>query len=180
MHRDTHALLQFNLERLDILALFPDNDTGTRTEYRNPRILGGALDDDATDRSVFQTLLQEFADFQVLVQHGREVRVTRVPLRRPVASDRQPESSRMNFLAHRDSLVADRHSDVTGLLFDLVAATFGTRRRSLERCRFVDCDYLDLQLVNVSAVIVFSIGDCGFKNLLDNDRALFGAEGEDI
>ena len=99
--RHTHAALQFRLQQLDVLALLANHHTWTRTENRDARILGRTLDDDATNRSIFEFLLQELANADVFFQHAREIGVVRVPTRTPITGDGQTEASRMYFLTHR-------------------------------------------------------------------------------
>jgi hypothetical protein len=99
--RNAHAALQFRLQQLDILALLTDDHTRTRAINCDARVFRRTLDNDATNRSVLQLLLQVFTNTDVFLQHRREIVVVRVPTRRPIAADGQTEASRMNFLSHR-------------------------------------------------------------------------------
>ena len=58
-------------------------------------------------------------------------------------------------------------------LADAIAAAFGARGEALERGALFDVDGLDLQFVDVSAIVVFCIGDCRFQNLLDDASSFF-------
>ena len=100
MHRNTEHLLQRRFQRLDVFALLADHDTRTRGVDRDARILGGALDHDAADRSVAQLLAQEFADFEVLKQHAREGRPGGEPARAPVTRDGKTEAGGIDLLTH--------------------------------------------------------------------------------
>ncbi len=82
----------------------------------------------------------------------------------------------MYLLSHRDSLVADSHEYVTGLFRDTIATAFCTCGEALEDCSLLDVDGRDFQLVDIRAIIVLGVRDCGLQNLLDDDSALFRAE----
>jgi len=60
-------------------------------------------------------------------------------------------------------------------LADLVAAAFGAGRKAAQRCTLFDEDGLHLQLVDISTVIVFSIGNGRFENLFDDSGGFFSA-----
>src|SRR6267142_1168405 len=96
-----HDAAQLGLERLDLLALLADHHARPRREDGDARVLGGALDQHAADRGVRQLLLEEVAHLDVLGQHRREVAAVRVPLRAPVAVDREPEADRIDLLTHK-------------------------------------------------------------------------------
>src|SRR5574343_58495 len=76
--------------------------------------------------------------------------------------------------------VTDRHVDVTGGLADAVATTLGAGRETLERGALLDVDGLDLQFVDVGAVIVFGVGDGGEQSLLDDTGSFFLRERQDV
>src|SRR5512139_3696193 len=54
--------------------------------------------------------------------------------------------------------VADDDVDVAGLLMDRVAAALGARGEAAQAGRLVDADRLDLELVDVGAVVVLGVG----------------------
>src|SRR5690606_9415245 len=61
------------------------------------------------------------------------------------------------------------HSDVAGALEDAGTAAFRPRHETLQGRTFIYHDGLDLQLVDVSALIVFGVGDCRLHDLLDQE-----------
>ena len=63
---------------------------------------------------------------------------------------------------------------------DAVATAFGAGGETLERGALLDVDGFHLQLVDVGAVVVFSVGDGGLENLLDDARSFFLREGQDV
>src|SRR5574343_1465762 len=65
----------------------------------------------------------------------------------------------MNFLSHGFSLVTNGQIDMAGRLADPIATTLGARRKALEHHALFDVDHFDLEFVDISAVIVFSVGD---------------------
>jgi hypothetical protein len=83
----------------------------------------------------------------------------------------------MDFLSHSvlSLLVANGQVHVARGLDDAVAAAFGARGEALQRGALLDVDGLDLQLVDVGAVVVFGVGDGGFQDLLDDSRSFFSA-----
>src|SRR5690606_22338717 len=143
-------------------------------------ILGWTLDDDATDRSVFQLLLQISTYLQIFAEHRRKVAVTSIPARTPVTRNRKTETGWMYLLSHRDSLVTDSHVNVTGLFRDTITTTLGTRSEALEDRALFDIDRFHEQFVDIGTVVVLGIGDSGFEHLLDNRSAFFRAELQNV
>ena len=76
--------------------------------------------------------------------------------------------------------VADGHVDVARALADAIAAALGARTKALQRGTLLDVDRLDLQLVDVGAVVVLGIGDRRLERLLDDAGGLARREGEDV
>src|SRR5574343_1752269 len=75
--------------------------------------------------------------------------------------------------------VADGHVHVARGLADAVAATLGTRGEALEGGTLFDVDGLDLQFVDVGAIVVLGVRDCGLQHLLDDDGGLLLGEVQD-
>src|SRR5438105_3577017 len=177
-----HHLAQVRAQRLDVLALLADDNTGARAVDRDPRVLRWTLDRDLGHRCVRELLAQIGADLDVLVEGRREVLAVRVPLRGPVAIHREAESGRMDLLSHElpSLAVADGQMDVAGLLQDHVAATFGAGREAAQVRRLVDVHRLDFELVNIRTVVVLRVGDRRLEHALDDLRALFRAEAEHV
>jgi len=65
-------------------------------------------------------------------------------------------------------------------LADAVATAFGAGGETLERGALFDVDGFHLQLVDVSTVVVFGIGDGRFQNFLDDARSFFLREVQDV
>src|SRR5260221_14192488 len=99
----------------------------------------------------------------------------------------------MNFLSHEGVLflcllgrcflllfVPDRHENMAGSLGDTVAAALGARLKTLQRGGLLDKNGLDLQLIDVRAVVVLGIGDRRFQHFLDDVRSLLRTEGEQV
>src|SRR5438046_1455185 len=179
-HFRAHHLAQARAQRLDVLALLADDDTRPRAMDGDARVFRRPLDRDLADGGVRELLAKIVADLDVFVQRRREVFSVGVPLRSPVAIDRETKAGRIDFLSHVSSLfaVADGDVDVAGLLEDDVAAPLGARGEAPQVCRLVDADSSHLELVDVSAFVVFRIGNRRLEDLLDDLRALLGAEGE--
>src|SRR3954470_12712170 len=77
-------------------------------------------------------------------------------------------------------LVADGDVDVRGRLADAVAAPLGARREALQRRALLDVDRLDLELVDVGAVVVLGVGDRRLERLLDDPGGALLREVEDV
>ena len=69
---------------------------------------------------------------------------------------------------------------MAGRLADAVAAALGASGKTLERGALLNEDGLDLQFVDVSAVVVLSVGDSGLQNLLDDHSSFFLREFENV
>src|SRR5690606_26303593 len=78
------------------------------------------------------------------------------------------------------SSVANRHVDVTRGFADPVAAAFGAGREALERGALLDVDGLDLQLVDIGAIVVLGIRDGRLQRLLDDAGSLLLRERQDV
>src|SRR3546814_19217115 len=70
-------------------------------------------------------------------------------------------------MTHEVVPLADDDGDVAGALEDAGAATLGARHEALQRRTFVDHDGLDLQLVDVRALVVLCVGDRRLHDLAD-------------
>src|SRR3989338_3195074 len=86
----------------------------------------------------------------------------------------------MNFLSHNLPLAPDADCNVASLLFDAIATTFGARHEALQRRRLVNVNGCYLQLIDVSAIVVFGIRNRRLKSFLDNPGTLFRTECQDI
>src|SRR6185312_3266082 len=76
--------------------------------------------------------------------------------------------------------VANRHVHMARGFSDLVAAALGARGKAPQRGALLDIDGLDLQLVDVGAVVVFRVGDRGLQHLFDDDSGFFLGEFQNV
>ena len=60
------------------------------------------------------------------------------------------------------------------------AATFCGGAKTLHHRALVDTDGGHFQLIDIGTFVVFGVRDCRFQYTLNNLRALFWAEGQDI
>ena len=93
------ALLDFLLQLVDFRPLAADDDAGARCVDVDLQAVDGALGLDLRDAGVREALLQALAQRQILVQQLRVIAV-RVPSRPPRLVEPEPESERVNLLAH--------------------------------------------------------------------------------
>src|SRR5690606_13939255 len=84
---------------LDVGALLADYDAGTGAVDRHARLLRRTLDDDSADARLSQSLAQEIADLDVLVQQAGIV-LAGEPARVPGPVDAQTQADRIDFLTH--------------------------------------------------------------------------------
>src|SRR5439155_17316824 len=97
-------LLDLLLQLVDFRALAADDDAGPRGVDVDLQLVGCALGFDLRHAGVREALLQRLAQRQILVQQLRVVAI-RVPPRPPRLVEPEPESERMNLLAHSISFV---------------------------------------------------------------------------
>src|SRR3954464_1703274 len=76
--------------------------------------------------------------------------------------------------------VSDGHVHVARGLADAVAAALGARGETLQGRALLDVDGLDLQLVDVGAVVVLGVRDRGLQHFLDDDGGLLLGEFQDV
>src|SRR3989338_327574 len=86
----------------------------------------------------------------------------------------------MNFLSHNLPLAPDADCNVTSLLFDAIATTFGARHEALQRRRIVNVNGCYFQLIDISAIVMLGIDNRRLKRLFDNPGTLLRAEGQDV
>src|SRR6056297_652853 len=152
--RNAQQIGQLAPQPFDILALLADHDARPSRVDRDLRLLGRALDMDATDRGLRQLLGDVLACRQIAVEVVGELLALRVPARTPILGDAEPDSGWMYLLTHNCSLLL-RHGDrdVAGPLQNPRVPALGPRTPALERRPFVDHDPGDLELVDIGAVV---------------------------
>src|SRR5262249_14796049 len=92
-------LLDLLLQLVDLGPLAPDDDAGPRGVDVDLQLVRRALGLDLRDARMRKALLETLAQRQILVQQLRVVLV-RVPRRPPRLVEPEPESERVNLLAH--------------------------------------------------------------------------------
>src|SRR6202795_1924545 len=92
-----HALAQL----VDIGALLADHDAGTRRMDRHPALLVRTLDHDPGDGRLLQFLVQDLADFDILVQQLAVFVLAGEPTGIPRPVDTETQSDWINLLPHR-------------------------------------------------------------------------------
>src|SRR5262249_11019167 len=93
------ALLDFLLQLVDFSTLAADDDAGARRVDVDLQLVRGALGLDLRHACVREPLLERRTQIEILVQQLRVVAV-RVPPPSPRLVESEPESKRMNLLAH--------------------------------------------------------------------------------
>src|SRR5262249_30988483 len=93
------ALLDFLLQLVDFRALAADDDARPRRVDVDLQAVDGALGLDLGAAGLCEALLQTLAQRQTLMQQLRVISV-RVPARPPRLVESEPESERVNLLAH--------------------------------------------------------------------------------
>src|SRR6185503_7877549 len=86
---------------VDIGALLADHDAGTRRVDRHPALLVRTLDHDPGHCGLFEFLVQDFADLDVLMQKLAVFVLAGKPTGIPGPVDAQTQSDRIDFLTHR-------------------------------------------------------------------------------
>src|SRR5262245_14186584 len=167
-------LAELALQLLDLGALLADHDARPRRIDVDLRLVGGALDLHLGDAGVVQPFLEELAQLEVLVQQIAII-AAREPLRVAAFDDAEAEAPRMYFLSHRDllsSALVDHHDDMRGALAQLGGAPVRARQEPFRRRPFVDADAFDVELVDIDALRVLSIGDRRLERLREHRRRL--------
>ncbi|AAN82519.1 Hypothetical protein c4081 [Escherichia coli CFT073] len=83
-------------------------------------------------------------------------------------------------LVSRVSAIGHNHSDVAGALQDAICTTFCTRHNALHARAFVYENFRNFQIVNVSAIVVFSVSNGRFQNFLDQYSRFLVGVGQNI
>ena len=99
VHFPFGALLHVLLQLVDLRALAPDDDAGTRGVNADDQFVGGALDFDRADPRALQLFFQLLAELHVFVKQVGVILV-RIPPRLVRLVIAEPESVRMRLLSH--------------------------------------------------------------------------------
>src|SRR5258705_97755 len=89
---------------IDIGALLADHDPGTRRMDRHAALLVRTLDHDPGDRRLLQFLVQDLADFDILVQQLAVFVLAGEPTGIPRPVDAETKSDWIDLLTHRSLL----------------------------------------------------------------------------
>src|SRR6056297_4000690 len=164
-------------QALDILTLLADYDTRTRRIDRDLRLLGRTLDVNAADCGLRKLLLYETPGCEIAVQVVGEILSLGIPACAPVLGDSESDSGWMYLVTHNFSLLLRyRDRDVAGPLQDPGVPALGACTTTLERRPFIDHDHTDLQLVDISALVVLGVRHGTEQHLAYDMRTLLGAE----
>src|SRR5450432_627224 len=165
---------------VDVGTLFADHNAGTRRVDRHAALLVRTLDHDPGDGRLLQFLVQDLADFDILVQQLAVFVLAGEPTRIPRPVDAETQSDWIDFLTHRSllrRLGASLGFDLTNNDRQLREwAKYTARTATAARCETLHHDAVaDMrlshdQLVDVEVVIVLGVGDRRFQALLDVDR----------
>src|SRR6202008_1250328 len=98
-HIAVGALLQLNLELLDLGALAADDDARTRGADDDPQLVARTLDLDRANAGGLQLVLELLLELDVFDKELVIVAL-REPARAPRLVDTDPKSVRMDFLSH--------------------------------------------------------------------------------
>src|SRR6266849_3926494 len=86
---------------VDVGALLADHDAGTRRVDRHAALLVRTLDHDPGDGRLLELLVQDLADFHILVQQLAVFVLAGEPTRIPGPVDAEPQSDWIDLLTHR-------------------------------------------------------------------------------
>src|ERR1700688_649116 len=163
---------------VDVGALLADHDAGTRRVDRHPALLVRTFDHDLGDRRLLQFLVQDLADFDILVQQLGVFVLAGEPtgIPRPVDAETQPDW--IDLLTHRSlPRLLSARLDLTNhdrqlreWFKDTARAATAARCETLHDDAVADMRLGDDQIVDIEVVIVLGVGDRRFQALLDVDR----------
>src|SRR6202140_839995 len=163
---------------VDVGALLADHDAGTRGVDRHPALLVRTLDHDSGDRRLLELLVQDLADFDILVQQLAVFVLAGEPtgIPRPVDAKTQPDW--IDLLTHRSlprrlsaRLDLTNHDRQLREWFkDTARAATAARGETLHDDAVADMRFRDDQIVDIEIMIVLGVGNRRFKALLDVDR----------
>jgi hypothetical protein len=150
--------------------------------YHYARILCRTLYMDAADRRMTELPADKISHRNVGIQIVRVLTTLRIPSRRPILDNAEPNSNRIYFLAHFVSspLVGHGQRDVTGTLRDSVRPAASPRSESAHRRSLIDMNEADVELIDVNALVVFGICNCGLQYLLQHRRGLGFGERQNL
>src|SRR6202051_4845616 len=165
---------------VDVGALLADHDTGTRRVDRHAALLVRTLGHDPGDGRLLELLVQDLADFDILVQQLAVFVLAGEPARIPGPVDAEPQSDWIDLLTHRilpRALSARLGFDLTNNDRQLREWFVDTpRTATAARCETLHHDAIaemrlgDDQIVDIEIMVVFGIGYRRFQALLDVDR----------
>src|SRR6202042_1184980 len=165
---------------VDVGALLADHDAGTRGVDCHAALLVRTLDHNPGDGRLLELLVQDLADFDILVQQLAVFVLAGEPtgIPRPVDAETQPDW--IDLLTHRilpRALSARLGLDLTNNDRQLREWFKNTARMATAaRCETLHHDAVDDmslgddQIVDIEIMVVFGIRDRRFQALLDVDR----------
>src|SRR6202166_336070 len=163
---------------VDVGGPLADHDAGTRRMDRHPALLVRTLDHDPGDGRLLQFLVQDLADFDILVQQLPVFVLAGEPRGIPRPVDAETQADWIDLLTHRilpRSLSArldltNHDRQLREWFKDTARAATAARCETLHDDAVADMRLGDDQIVDIEVVIVLGVGDRRFQALLDVDR----------
>src|ERR1700736_2920967 len=168
----------FLAQLVDVGALLADHDAGTRRMDRHPALLVRTLDHDPGDGRLLQFLVQDLADFDILVQQLAVFVLAGEPTGIPRPVDAETQADWIDLLTHRilpRSLSArldltNHDRQLREWFKDTARAATAARGETLHDDAVADMRFRDDQIVDIEIMIVLGVGNRRFQALLDVDR----------
>src|SRR3984957_9658713 len=161
-------------------ALLADHDAGAPRVDRHAGLLVRSLDHNPGDGRLLEFLVQDLADFDILMQQLAVFVLAGEPtgIPRPVDAETQPDW--IDLLTHRilpRALSARLGFDLTNndrqlreWFIDTTRTATAARGETLHHDAIADMRLGDDQIVDIEIMVVLGIGDRRFQALLDVDR----------
>src|ERR1700731_4079229 len=163
---------------VDVGALLADHDAGTRRVDRHAALLVRTLDHNPGDGRLLQFLVQDLADFDILVQQLAVFVLAGEPTGIPRPVDAETQADWIDLLTHRilpRSLSArldltNHDRQLREWFKDTARAATAARGETLHDDAVADMRFRDDQIVDIEIMIVLGVGNRRFQALLDVDR----------
>src|SRR3984893_11618211 len=154
---------------VDVGALLADHDAGTRRVDRHAALLVRTLDHNPGDGRLLELLVQDLADFDILVQQLAVLVLAGEPTGIPRPVDAETQSDWIDLLTHRilpRALSARLGLDLTNndrqlreWFKNTPRTASAARRETLHHDAIANMRLGDNQIVDIEIMVVFGIGD---------------------
>src|SRR6267143_2375680 len=164
---------------VDVGALLADHDAGTRRVDRHAALLVRTLDHNPGHGRLLQFLVQDLADFDILVQQLAVFVLAGEPTGIPRPVDAETQSDWIDLLTHRSLPrpclsarldLTNNDRQLREWFKDTARAATAARCETLHHDAVADVRLGNDQIVDIEIVIVLGVGDRRFQALLDVDR----------